>query len=54
MLLGCFTSQCGMSHTCVGGSFVFLMGLEEEEEVEKNLGCEDFMTVAFQRSPFDY
>lgn len=53
MLLGCFTSQCGVLHTCVGDRFVFLMGLEEEE-VKKNLGCEDFMMVAFRKSPFDY
>lgn len=29
------------------------MGLEEEE-IKKNLACEDFMTVAFWKSPFDY
>lgn len=40
-------------HARVGDKFVFLMGLEEEE-VKKNLGCEDFTMVALQKSPLDY
>lgn len=42
-----------MSYTCVGDRFVFLKGWEEGE-VKKNLGCEDFMMMAFRKLPLYY